>query len=635
MGVFGFLSYIVEHKDETTLPVDLAQEKNVVLLCDLPNVVRCLEQIILHSQVHSLPDVCGFYGGDLKLLAQQFNNFITALKHLGIKVIFVNDAPFGADEVDFHEKLEEKSKGQRQKLKKVKDWSIWCGTTSRDSIREKPYLRCSLAVGVCCEVLLDREEELVMSHTEADHWIISHFKEKKAFGVLSNDTDFGVSHTCRLIPLDLDLFDMEGFNKGRINPEPGSLICRYTDRSLLSRSLGIRQDQLTHVAILCGNDFTESFNVHKDIDIIANDEELSQGINIVQKASRWLQYNDFHTDVILKKRRNDRDYALACEYSEAFYRGRLTESVCIRNYRFLDRVQKHQLSSRFLCIENGRCWLEFLPEPLELCGKAHERTKKLRKVLYSLCGCTHVVESGKIQDNDVCEEVVKAESIPIYCRNHFPTMVARLCQITAGTKYKWFEVCTHGYQCDVSDRSLVKGAVIASTLNYVLSNYTPAAELDRKFKMSFLFAVATCSLDLSTDREILEMQRSALKIESETQIHRCVNSSIVSLSAIFMATLPIVYNIARFLGLTNYLPNTADIFSPAIFVPTMVQRLTTKYGNALSSSPPQLLELNPFVADRSSTVTIRDLCSFIGQFENAVDFVRKELLRTHRLSGCM
>ena len=612
MGVFGLLSYILQHRDRATEQVDLAKEENVVLICDLPNLVLQLDENLLHS----LPDVCGFYGGDLKLLAQQFNNFITALNHLGIKVIFVNDASFGADEDDFHRKLEEKNKRQRQKLQRVKNWSKY------DSIGRKPDILCHpLAVKVCGQILLDRGEELVISPTEADHWIISHFEEKKAFGVLSNDSDFGVSHTCRLIPLEL--FGMEGFNDGMINPEPDSLICRYTDRRLLSRSLGIRQDQLTHVAILCGNDFTKRFNVHRDVGINTNPEDSSEGMNIVEKASRWLQYNDFHTDVILKKRRNDRDYALACEYSEAFYRGRLTESVCIRNYRFLDRVQKHQLSSRFLCIENRRWWLEFLPEPLELCGKAHEQTKKLRKVLYSLCGCTHAVESGKIQDKDVCEEVVKAETIPIYCRGHFPTMVARLCQTTAGAKYKWFEVCTH--QCDVSDRSLIRGAVIASTLNYVLRNYTPAAELDRKFKMSFLFAVATCSLDLSTDREILEMQRSALKIESKTQIHRCVNSSVVSLLAIFMAALPIVYNIARFLGLTDYLPNMADIFSPAIFVHTMVQRLTTQYGNAVSLSPPQLLELNTLVADRSSTVTIRNLCSFVGQFENAVNFVRTEL----------
>ena len=614
MGVFGLLSYILQHRDQTTEQVNLAKEENVVLICDLPNLVIQLDENVLHS----LPDICGFYGGDLKLLAQQFNNFITALNHLGIKVIFVNDAPFGADEDDFHQKLEVKNKRHRQNLHRVKKWSEY------DSVGRKPDILCHpFAVKVCGQILLDRGEELVISTTEADHWIIAHFGKKKAFGVLSNDSDFGVSHTCRLIPLEL--FEMEGFNEGRINPEPRSLICRYTDRRLLSHSLGIRQDQLTHLAILCGNDFTKSFNVYRDIGISNNPEELSKGMNIVEKASRWLQYNDFHTDVILKKRRSNLDYVLACDYSEAFYRGRLTESISIRNYRFLDRVQKHQLSPRFLSIENGRWWLEFLPEPLELCGKAHERTKKLRKVLYSLCGCTHMVESGKIQDKDVHEEVVKVESIPIYCRGHFPTMVARLCQTTAGTKYKWFEVCTHEYQCDVSDRTLVRVAVIASTLSYVLRNYTPAAELDRKFIMSFLFAVATCSLDLSTDREILEMQRSALKIENKTQIHRYVNSSVVSLSAIFMATLPIVYNIARFLGLTDYLPNMADIFSPAIFVPTMVQRLMTKYEDALSLSPPQLLELNTFIADRSSTVTIRNLCLFASQFENAVNFVRTEL----------
>ena len=609
MGVRGLLSYIVEHKDKATERVDLkslAKEEKVVLFCDLSNVVSRLDQKILHSQVHSLPDLCGFYGGDLKLLAQQFNNFITALNHLGIKVIFVSDAPFGANEVDFHEKLEEKNRRQLEKRQQIEDWSKW------DSFKPKPYpFRCSLAIRVCYKVLLDRKEELVISHTEADHWIISHFEEKKAFGVLSDDSDFGVSRTCRLIPLGL--FELQGFHDGSINPEPRSLMCRYTDRRLLSRSLGIRQDQLTHLAIIRGNDFTKSFNVYEDIGICVKGKK---GMQVIEEVSWWLQRNNFHTDATLKKKAKiNWMFKRACEESENFYEGRLIESKCT-NKRFLDRVQTHQLSPRFLAIENNRYWHEVLPEPPELCGKAHECTKKLRKVLYSLCGCTHVVESGKIQGmhKDVCEEVVETGSIPIYsagCK-HLPTMVAHLCQITAD---KGLDVRTHEYPCDVSDRSLVRGAVIASTLNYVLSN--PAVELDQKFKMSFLFAVATCSLDLSKDEDILKNQRSV-------RIHRWMNAetvTVVSLSAIFMATLPIVYNIARFLGLTDYLPNMADMFSPAVFVPTMVQRLTTQYGNA----PPQLLELNPSVADCSSTATIRNLCLFVGQFENAVNFVRREL----------
>ena len=610
--VFGLLSYIVEHmyKDKTTERVNLAEKENVILFCDLPNVVSRLDQKILRSPVHSLPDICGFYGGDLKLLVQQFNNFITALKHLGIKVIYVCDAPFGADEDDFHQKLKEKIKRQRKKHKKIEDWSNW------DSSKPKPDpLRCSLAIRVGCKVLLDRNEELVISHTEADHWIISHFEEKRAFGVLSDDSDFVVSHACRLIPLKL--FEMEGFHEGRINPEPRSLICRYTDRRLLSRSLEIRPDQLTHLAIICGNDFTESFKVYKDIGIRV--DEMKPGMQlVVEKVSRWLQRNDFHTDATLKKKEKvEQMYKRACEYSEAFYQGRFTESRCTNTHCFLDRVQKHQLSPRFLTIENNRYWYEVLPEPPKLFGKAHECTKNLRKVLYSLCGCTRMVVSGKIQGKDVCEEVVQVESIPIYCGGckQFPTMVARLCQITAG---KTLEECTHEYPCDVSDRSLVRSAVIASTLNYVLRHYTPAAELDQ-FKMCFLFAVVTCSLDLSTDREILEKQRSV-------HIHRWRNSSLVSLSAIFMDTLSIVYNIAGFLGLTDYLPNMADIFSPAIFVHTMVQSLTSKHGIALSLSPLlQLLMLNTSVANRSSTVTIRNLCLFASQFENAVNFVRREL----------
>ena len=625
MGVSGLLDYIAGEHAKATKLVDLAKERSPVLFCDLPNFAINLSINVFRH----LPPSCRFYGGDVKLLMEQCNNFISAMQHLGIKVVFVEDAPFGTIDKDYKAKLFKKKKKFDRRLRSIAKNQYFPST------RIHP-----LVIDVCSKVVVDRGQELFTSCTEADHWIISHCArgEKAVFGVLSDDTDFAVGQNCNLIPFEkkqgLVFFGLEGFHDGKINTQPMSLQCRYTNRSLLSSSLGISPMQLPHLAVLCGNDYTKEFQLWRGLGLSTG----ASGSCLIEIA-RWLECKGYVTrkDIVCEvlshtptKMLDDMkdDITCAYDYSINLYEGMLHEPELSSN--FWRKVQQHQINPKVLSIENRRYWLEFLPESLQTCGKAHEFASELRCTLYALCGCQSVEESGRVdQHQGVYEKQVTAVAIQTDCPPvHIPTQVALLCYSTA-------QSVSNG--CD--NRLLVKGTILAATLNYILNR----GHLGCKEPV-FLLSLAACSLDFQRDCRILkELQMLTGRFDLTNKS----TSETVGLSAIVLATLPVVYQMAGVLGLGD-LPNMADIYSPAIFIHTMMKFLPN--GRAFPSSSQQclevlqrtmclsekdvrslsshLLKLKESICEAAKSPTTERIHSFIDSFQHIVHFVQEGLCRS-------
>ena len=636
MGVRGLQAYIVGEHARATELVDLAKERNPVLLCDLPNFAVNLSINVFRH----LPPSCRFYGGDVKLLMEQCNNFITAMQHLGIKVVFVEDAPFGVIDKDYEAKLFQKKNKFEQRLQSIATWH------DRDFHRQLTH---PLVVEVCSKVVVDRGEELLTSYTEADHLIISRCKEKTVFGVLSDDTDFAVGQNCNLIPFhkenskqlgreDFVFFGLEGFHDGKINTRPKSLQCRYTNRSLLSSSLGISPNQLPHLAVLCGNDYTKEFQLWRGLDL-----KIGARCTPLKETAGWLKDTKYATsedivhEILSREHWNPTkmlDITCAYNYSIDLYEGTLHEPEISSN--FWRKVQQHQVNPKVLSIENRRYWLEFLPEPLEACGKGHEFASELRCTLYALCGCQSVEESGRVdQHQRVYEKQVTAVAIqsdrpPV----HIPTQVALLCHSTAQSVST---TCRNGYDKQL----LVKGTILAAALNYILNR----GDFGCKEPM-FLLSFAACSLDFTQQSDckiIKELHKSAGRFDLTKE----GVSETVSLSAIVLATLPVVHQMAGVLGVGD-LPNMADIYSPAIFVHMMMKFLPD--GRAFPSSSQQCLKmfqrtlclseedvsnlhfhlsrLKKFICDTAKCPTVERLCSFIDSFQQIVNLVREGLRKS-------
>ena len=110
MGIKLQWSYLKAHQLTAFQEIDLAEEarrkgatadRRAELWCDYGAVVRQLETDLLKERQ---PKFCSYYGCDTRLLGQQMEAFIKALRSIHIEPVFVSDGPPGADEEGFQAK---------------------------------------------------------------------------------------------------------------------------------------------------------------------------------------------------------------------------------------------------------------------------------------------------------------------------------------------------------------------------------------------------------------------------------------------------------------------------------------------------------------------------------------------------
>ena len=130
MGIKKLWTYLKDHqhKDRVFQEIDLAEEARrkgatadgkAELWCDYGAVVRQLETALLKERQ---PNYCSYYGCDTRLLGQQMEAFITALRSIHIEPVFVSDGPPGADEGGFQAKYTEIKGRQEQKQGRSREW---------------------------------------------------------------------------------------------------------------------------------------------------------------------------------------------------------------------------------------------------------------------------------------------------------------------------------------------------------------------------------------------------------------------------------------------------------------------------------------------------------------------------------
>ena len=104
MGIKKLWTYLKDHQnnDSVLQEIDLVEEarqkgstanRRAELWCDYGAVVRRLETALLEERQ---PKFCSYYGCDTRLLGQQMEAFITALRSIHIEPVFVSDGPPGA-----------------------------------------------------------------------------------------------------------------------------------------------------------------------------------------------------------------------------------------------------------------------------------------------------------------------------------------------------------------------------------------------------------------------------------------------------------------------------------------------------------------------------------------------------------
>ena len=575
MGIKHLWTYLTRkgNQDAAFQSIDLAEEarrkgataeRRAELWCDYGAVVRQLEIAILKER-H--PKYCSYYGCDTRLLGQQMEGFVKALRSIHIEPVFVSDAPPGADKEGFRAKYEEIKSRQIQRRIRSKNWEDTvksCGHhPSSGPPANIPNPQCYV---VCGEVLRELEVKNLVTHCEADTVLMHEYKTSKIpLGILSSDTDIAVADLelkCAFLPLDFfDHSDIMGFHEGDINHTIQALPCRYTNRQLLANFLSLRYEDMTTFAILCGNDYTNEYAYKiKKYSWKLGKEKLKDP----QAVAQWLNNNRPYSGEIEAYKRRYEGFSEACKYSNEFYSGRDPAQRHIHPYNV---SQPGTLSPTFLSIKKGVflqpvvAVVQSVKDPLP-----YTVSLPIRKTIYALCGQNKVDEYGfrsfEIEDygkilrvnvqEDLHDLQEKLKALP------FPTRAAVLHHLISTPLHILAEL-NPAEQEGIAPavhrlgmKEVLRGIIAVSALAYFYAEMGLEEEHVRVQKVhSCLLAFAATSAGIQGDVDISHLDPD--------HILRAV-----SLSSTISVLLVSLYNVAQLLDLA---PKASDIFCSSVFVP--------------------------------------------------------------------
>ena len=559
MGVKKLWTYLKAHQVTVFQEIDLAEEarrkgateeRRAELWCDYGAVVRQLEMIVLKERQ---PKFCSYYGCDTKLLGQQMEAFIKALRSIHIEPVFVSDGPPGADEEGFQVKYAEIKSRQEQRQGQSREWEAAVLSRSRRHHTPSRVTNPQCFV-ICDEVLRVSKVRNLVTHCEADTVLIHRCGTSPcALGILSGDTDFAVAeNSCVFFPLEFfDHKTVMRFHKAAINDTIHTLPCRYTNRQHLAKSLSLRDEDMTMFAILCGNDFTGQY-----VNTIKTELGIWKPMGPVEVA-RWLNQNRPYAGKIEEYRQRDKGFQDACKVSIALYSGKETGEDP------LNISEPGILSPIFLSIEKG-IFLQAITANAQSVGDAlpYVVSKPIRSTVYALFGCTKVNEYG-FRSNILGDfgqipvtDVVDLTDIREILRRHpFFTRAAALHHLISTPLQSLAEIGHTGLKKSApadlppDEDEVLRGIIAVSTVAYLMPVKELRLDKDKVQAILLAFAATTAGVRGNVD----------IGHPDPNPFLRAV-----SLSSTISVTLLSLYYIAELLDLS---PKASDIFCSSVFVP--------------------------------------------------------------------
>ena len=576
MGVSGLMKYINKYpnRDKIAPRVDLVEltrdkcaqdptgEGKALLLCDYAAVVHELENVILEKRQ---PKFCGYYGCDTRLLGQQIELFIKSLRSISVEPVFYCDGPAEADEGGFKAKFDDKKRRQVQKTERSKEWeeAVKSGGKPRFNL---PHPLCYT---VCDYVLQELKVKCFISRCEADAVLIDHYKTTpNALGILSSDTNFVVADGCCFLPFDF--FDFEGvmgFHRGDIPHHDAikSLPCRYTSPDILAQCIGLSNEKIPWLAMLCGNDYTRPYvyAVKRTLGIPKNGN--------VEQVAEWVQRGKTQQEV-----RGDLEEGFneACKFSEDLYSGKL------RNASLTD-MNAERLSSMFFSFEKGVFWQQPVAEAPSLkLPLPYTVSQPIRSIVYALYGRTEVTEYGhRSSESDGSFQVHGLKNLSsvrkALQRCGVTVRAAALHHLISTPLDRVDKVVVEPQQSapepadlPADEQDVLRAIIVVSTLAYLASELRLKENEIRGSLLAFVATTAGVRGDVDIE-----------KPEPDPFLRA------VSLSSTITVSLLSLYYIAELLDLA---PKASDIFCSSVFVPA--------YMAVMQQLPAGILALAPVVS---------------------------------------
>ena len=579
MGVYGLTKYYCTHpraRKKVSLR-HLAQKmfsrtgKKAKLLCDY---LAILSPMV--SQVHQILTILrqesSFYcDKNFEIYARKITSFVEAFQHLGIDLVVFVDGPHGVNEVQFKAKFSTLKDRFMSDLQAQHD-------LQQESSMNKQFIDLTptptLLRMQCLMTLESAGVEIIYCLGEADQELGLYARtHPEVCGILSTDSDFIIMEGSTLFPYDQLKFThalIHGIHSKPDNVDKTEdITCEAVSPSTIARALGIKEEQLPDLAILCGNDFTKPFNhllsrkLKKDLMLEATD---------VKSVAKWLRgkevplinYRPFNAFC-----NNHPEYKNAVMYTYDFYS---------RDYSSLGVVSSKQSYNFYLAILLGvsKCgiwWDDVTPVRLTLGSPCiQELLLPLRKIIYFLLGIKSVTEFGSTQVKSFAETSIllpKHDESADLQSSKFRDMGTN--EKLLGFLYLTVNPLKFGNhvedignvpelvasECaslDLPECLSTKAIFVCSCLQliaYLNQHSTPKLNLSHAELDALLVTCLSCCIELKLPHDFASLTRS---IRSNT------------IKFWFLRILSHAYLLASLLGLSDSLPQPKDLFSPMVFL---------------------------------------------------------------------
>ena len=417
MGVKGLLVYItnknvLQKVDLSQLAKKIRHEtgKTPKLLCDFMNLVP---SFIIPPVTRLIS--CGDYpwyaqvtGPDFHLIAERACNFVAALKHLGVEPVFFVDGARGTDE-SFEGKVCVLKDCDEEKLQKCFRLQQVCEHTVDKRI--SMFLPCN-AIEQIEKSVKEAGAEIVYCTGEAGPEIIHYAQSHdEVCGILSNDSNFAITNGCVMFPIEK--FGLLQFTQR--NGKPGKIKCQMIYPSSLADSLGIRENQLPDLAVLCGTDYTNHLNQQLSVLSklgVKGDDVKSIAEWLKDKEMPLLQYQPMrelcidHPELRVAVEQSYHNYTL--EVSLNIDSPPVATNFASPLYHIIEKEARSGENNMLLPVaKKGVLWRTMIMENLTLGQPClSSLLLPLRKVMYALLGVWEVREYGRSQMEAYDEVVV-------------------------------------------------------------------------------------------------------------------------------------------------------------------------------------------------------------------------------------
>ena len=429
MGVRGLHSHILKApKSRERLDLKQAAElirkqthKPAELLCDFYPVVKWLLASFESAQVQmgTLSPYSIMYGGILPESHQRIVDFVDALKSIDITPVFFVAGPPGSSRQSFDSLLPKLRQSYEKRLEQCSTIHQVC-TNTQNLTRLKWILREDVAAQAE-HTLQSCSVRLVHCVGATSASMLKYLRlHAEVCGVLSSDTVFALAAQATLVLPELfDVDSVLGIDSDSICTSCSSLVCEVVSPASLAGSLGLQEQQLADLAILCSDMFSGDHSSGR-----LPYEELGIDGYGIDAIAKWLQrqepnclllgspalqkfchdhpgstkvfsdaYMMYHGDGSGKCTSVHLNFNSSNNVSASTLDSSDTEDHCALVH---SAVPPSIMSQKLTAITNGIYWRYLLPEAITLNQPSFSAISlPLRRKIYLLLGLKQVTEFGR------------------------------------------------------------------------------------------------------------------------------------------------------------------------------------------------------------------------------------------------